>query len=98
MVRRAATATAVSGQLATASGIEVNGATGPPPNRFGYQVCTAAWFLASHGTPGSRCRRRSVMSSSCARLKFGAVEECDVYVTNPVRIEAGPEAFIPEKI
>src|SRR5215213_4152276 len=66
--RRTATAVAVSGQVATPSADEVSGATSPPKTRP-YQVWTAAWFLASQGTPGRRARRACSISASRAESR-----------------------------
>jgi hypothetical protein len=63
--RRTATAVAVSGQVATPSAADVRGATRPPKTRP-YQVWTAAWFLASQGTPGSWAERAASTSASRA--------------------------------
>ena len=61
--RRTATAVAVSGQVATPSADEVSGAASPPKTRP-YQVWTAAWFLASQGTPGRRAGSKKARSRS----------------------------------
>lgn len=51
---------AYSGQVATASAMVRSGAAGSPPNFAGYQVCTAAWFVASHGGSDQAATSRRV--------------------------------------
>ncbi len=66
---RTATQVWNSGQVAIASAMDTSGSTGGPPNRAAYQVCTAAWFLASHGRSGRAAPSVSVARSSRSRVR-----------------------------